>query len=213
MIRRFLQKVFLKIFFADSPPRLAFSQLFLSNVDAYKIDLQSIHNLYIDNTKEAKTSSLDLGCGLSPQNQFAADEVYGLDLVEDKSKKIFRCKLGFEKIPFEDSSFDYLTAYDLIEHIPRFSDSLNSNNPFIYFMNECYRVLKKDGVFLSMTPIYPYTGAFQDPTHNNIMTVDTFKLYFSEEKFDIASHYGITANFKIIDQKMYGQHLIAIMTK
>jgi hypothetical protein len=80
-------------------------------------------------------------------------------------------------------------------------------------MNECYRVLKKDGVFLSMTPIYPYLGAFQDPTHNNIMTVDTFKLYFSEDKLDIATHYGITANFRIIEQKMYGQHLIAVLTK
>lgn len=213
MINRILQKIFLKLFIVDSPNRLAFTQLFLSKVDPYEIDLQSIHNLYIDNSKETKTSSLDLGCGFSPQNRFAADEVYGLDLVENKRKKVFRCKLGFEKIPFEDSSFDYLTAYDLIEHIPRFSDSENSNNPFIQFMNECYRVLKKGGVFLSMTPIYPYMGAFQDPTHTNIMTIDTFKLYFSEEKYDIASHYGITANFKIIDQKMYGHHLIAVMTK
>jgi len=58
--------------------------------------------------------------------------------------------------------------------------------PFIYFMNECYRVLKKDGVFLSMTPIYPYLGAFQDPTHVNIITVDTFTNYFSNQKFWIA---------------------------
>jgi len=53
-------------------------------------------------------------------------------------------------------------------------------------MNECYRVLKKDGVFLSMTPIYPYLGAFQDPTHVNIITVDTFTNYFSNQKFWIA---------------------------
>jgi len=45
------------------------------------------------------------------------------------------------------------------------------------------------------------------------MTVDTFTLYFSEDKFDIASHYGITASFRIIEQKMYGQHLIAVLTK
>ena len=30
-----------------------------------------------------------------------------------------------------------------------------------------------------------YLGAFQDPTHNNIMTVDTFRLYFSEDKYDV----------------------------
>ena len=130
-----------------------------------------------------------------------------------KISKIFRCKLGFERIPFDDNSFDYITAYDLIEHIPRYSDSENSNTPFIQLMNECYRVLKKDGIFLSMTPVYPYLGAFQDPTHNNIITVDTFKHYFSEDKFKIAFHYGVTANFRILDQKMYGQHLIAVLTK
>ena len=37
-----------------------------------------------------------------------------------------------------------------------------------------------------MTPIYPYLGAFQDPTHNNIMTADTFR-YFFEDKISITS--------------------------
>ena len=206
-------KKLIRDFVHNSPSLLAFEHLFRSKIGAYKIDVQSIHNLYIDRSKKSNTSSLDLGCGLNPQNRFGADEVFGLDLLEDKNKKIFRCKLGFERIPFDDNSFDYMTAYDLIEHIPRYSDSENSSTPFIQFMNECYRVLKKDGIFLSMTPVYPYLGAFQDPTHNNIMTVDTFKYYFSEEKFKIASHYGITANFRIIDQRMYRQHLVAVMTK
>jgi len=64
-----------------------------------------------------------------------------------------------------------------------------------------------------MTPIYPYMAAFQDPTHNNIMTVDTFTFYFSDEKFHITPHYGIIANFKIRYQRMLGQHLIAVLEK
>jgi len=80
-------------------------------------------------------------------------------------------------------------------------------------MNECYRVLKVDGIFLSKTPIYPYLAAFQDPTHNNIMTVDTFKLYFSNKSDHIAKHYGITAEFKILYQSMLGAHLIAVLRK
>ena len=83
-------------------------------------------------------------------------------------------------MPFANDSFDYLTAYDLIEHIPRFSEISENGPPFIFFMNECFRVLKPGGIFLSMTPIYPYLGAFQDPTHNNIITADTFELYFSD---------------------------------
>ena len=209
MLKRLIVNWILK-----KPSLLLFMQLFRSKVGAYKIDLQSIHNLYADKSQKTKTVALDLGCGLEPQNRFGADDVFGLDLIENKDKKISRCRLGFEKIPFDDDSFDYLTAYDLMEHIPRYSDFEGGSNPFIQFMNECYRVLKKDGVFLSTTPIYPYLGAFQDPTHNNILTVDTFRLYFSEDKFNIASHYGITANFRIIEQKMmYGQHLVAVLTK
>ena len=188
------------------------ARLLGSKISSFKMDLQSIHDLYLLDSRE-NTSALDLGCGPIPQNKFKANDIVGIDLVENKKEKVIKCKLGYEKLPFDKDSFDYLTAYDLIEHIPRFSEISENGPPFIFFMNECYRVLKPGGIFLSMTPIYPFFGAFQDPTHNNIITVDTFKLYFSEKKYEIAHHYGITSNFKIIEQKMYGQHLIAVMTK
>ena len=188
------------------------ARLLGSKISSFKMDLQSIHDLYLLDSRE-NTSALDLGCGPIPQNKFKANDIVGIDLVENKKENVIKCKLGYEKLPFDKDSFDYLTAYDLIEHIPRFSEISENGPPFIFFMNECYRVLKPGGIFLSMTPIYPYFGAFQDPTHNNIITVDTFKLYFSEKKYEIAHHYGITSNFKIIEKKMYGQHLIAVMTK
>ena len=188
------------------------ARLLGSKIGSFKTDLQSIHNLYLLKSSE-NTSALDLGCGLAPQNRFKAKEIIGVDLIENKERNVIKCKLWYEILPFANDSFDYLTDYDLIEHIPRFSETSENGPPFIFFMNECFRVLKPSGIFLSMTPIYPYFGAFQDPTHNNIITVDTFKLYFSEHKNEIASHYGITSNFKILEQKMYGQHLIAVMTK
>ena len=101
----------------------------------------------------------------------------------------------------------------MLEHIPRYSDKNIETTPFIFLMNECYRVLKSGGLFLSKTPIYPYPAAFQDPTHNNILTEKTFEYYFSNKKFDIASHYGITANFHIKFQGIQGQHLLAILEK
>ena len=52
-------------------------------------------------------------------------------------------------------------------------------------MNECFRILKKGGVFLSMTPIYPSWGF--SSLHNNIMTADTFRYYFSEDKISIVN--------------------------
>jgi len=205
-------KNFISKLISLSPNLLAFKHLLRSNIRSYKIDLQSIHNLFLIKTVGTK-SALDLGCGSVPKNMFSADEIKGLDLIENNAENVFKCKLGFERIPFADNTFDYLTAYDLIEHIPRFSEVSENGPPFIFFMNECYRVLKKGGVFLSKTPVYPYLGAFQDPTHNNIITIDTFRLYFSNEKYDVAKHYGFDADFKIIDQKMYYQWLIAVMTK
>jgi len=175
--------------------------------------LQSVHDEYALSNNES-TVAVDLGCGLNPSNRFKSAKCYGVDLFEDNEKGVFKCNLGFEPLPFDSDSLDYLTAYDLLEHIPRFADlPAYGNTPFIFLMNECYRVLKKGGVFLSMTPIYPYMAAFQDPTHNNIMTVDTFTFYFSDEKFHIAPHYGIIANFKIRYQRMLGQHLIAVLEK
>ena len=35
-------------------------------------------------------------------------------------------------MPFANDSFDYLTAYDLIEHIPRFSEISENGPPFIF---------------------------------------------------------------------------------
>ncbi|MDC0507999.1 class I SAM-dependent methyltransferase [Luminiphilus sp.] len=163
---------------------------------------------------EENSVAVDLGCGPNPRNPFGASKALGVDLYEDEKKGILNCKLGFQKLPFDDGSVDYLTAYDLLEHIPRYSDNNEIGNaPFIFLMNECDRVLRKGGVFLSVTPIFPFLGAFQDPTHNNIMTVDTLKLYFSNEKSPIASHYGINTNFVVAFQRLYGQHLVVVLRK
>lgn len=80
-------------------------------------------------------------------------------------------------------------------------------------MNEISRVLKEGGIFLSSTPIYPYFTAFQDPTHNNIMTADTLRQYFSNQKFDVAERYGVKTNFEILYQKMMWHHLVAVLKK
>jgi SAM-dependent methyltransferase len=187
--------------------------LFVPRVGGMRGDLQGVHDRFINKDWD-ESIAVDLGCGPVPQNRFRATKCIGVDLYEDAETNVVKARLGFERLPFEDGSVDYLTAYDLLEHIPRYADLPEHGNvPFIFLMNECYRVLRKGGVFLSVTPVYPYLGAFQDPTHNNIMTVDTLRMYFSDQKREIAKHYGITANFEVCYQKMFGQHLIAVLRK
>ena len=156
--------------------------------------------------------SLDLGCGSKPRNFFNADLVYGIDIRDDLSANIFKADLILESIPFENESFEFVTAHDFLEHIPRIIYTPTRKNAFIEVMNEIWRILKKDGQFLSVTPAYPNAEAFRDPTHVNIITDETFPLYF-DDKNCLARMYGFKGSFIINDQKWNGPHLITLMTK
>ena len=158
------------------------------------------------------TKSLDLGCGLKPKNFFNADFVFGIDIRDDLSVGVYKADLVIESIPFSDNTFDYVTAHDFIEHIPRVIYLPERRNSFVELMNEIWRVLKIGGQFLSVTPAYPHAEAFRDPTHVNIITEETFSLYF-DNKICLAKIYGFKGYFEVTDQKWNGPHLITLLTK
>jgi SAM-dependent methyltransferase len=159
--------------------------------------------------------SLDLGCGKTPKNPFNAKNLYGVDIDYgvDESSNIFPCDLGAEELPFRDSFFDFVTAFDLIEHIPRIGyDGGKRSLPFVHLMNEVHRVLKPGGVFLSHTPAYPRLAAFSDPTHVNIITTLTFKTYFCAP-YSWAKRYGFNGEFKLVSQGWDGHNLVEFLMK
>ncbi len=151
------------------------------------------------------TRSLDLGCGRLPQNPFRADSLYGIDVYSDSTKNIVSADLALDRIPFEADFFEYVTAFDFIEHIPRVIYNPTRRNPFVELMNEIYRVLKPGGIFLSLTPAYPHPEAFQDPTHVNIITEKTFSRYF-DDTYCWARMYGFTGAFQMLSQEWYGEN-------
>lgn len=158
------------------------------------------------------TKSLDLGCGLQPKNPFNADEVFGIDVRDDIPANIRSADLAIEPIPFDDNLFDYVSAHDFLEHIPRVLYAPVRRNAFVELMNEIHRVLKTDGMFLSLTPAYPHAPAFRDPTHVNIITDETFPFYFDDVN-RWASAYGFKGAFKIEFQEWRGVHLLTVMRK
>ncbi|MEY4021719.1 MAG: hypothetical protein RI960_731 [Pseudomonadota bacterium] len=158
------------------------------------------------------TTTLDIGCGTNPRNPFAAQTTYGIDIRENPEKNIKYADLTVEKIPYPDAHFDYITAYDFLEHVPRVIYLPERRFPFIELMNEIHRTLKPNGVFLSHTPIYPFSPAFRDPTHVNIITEETFPMYF-DDTTQAGKMYGFNGSFKILDQVLKGPHLISILQK
>lgn len=163
------------------------------------------------------TKSLDLGSGPNPKNPFNADEVFGIDydIRNDLSPNIRRADLIIDPIPYDDDSFEYVTAHDFIEHVPRVIYMPARRQPFIELMNEVYRVLKTGGLFMSVTPAYPHGAAFIDPTHVNIIAEGTFPLYFGDSQPGCpwAAIYGFKGAFSIKIEEWRGPHLLTVMQK
>lgn len=150
------------------------------------------------------TRSLDLGSGSVPKNPYNADEVYGCDISvsPDYPESVIYWDAITQPIPWVDNHFDYVVCTDFLEHIPRiiylpglFGMPIRKQ-PFIDVMSEVWRVLKPGGTFLAKTPAYPRAEAFQDPTHVNFITENTWD-YFAGSLVGLCQQYGFKGQFRM----------------
>lgn len=154
--------------------------------------------------KDQEAVSLDLGCGNNPRNLFNASDLYGVDIRNDLNAKIKSANLAVDPIPWTSNYFDYCTAFDFLEHVPRVlacEQGSSTYFPFVDLMNEIWRVLKPGGLFFHQTPAFPCKQAFQDPTHVNILTEDTMPYYFCEpDLYASRIGYGFEGKFECVGQ-------------
>jgi SAM-dependent methyltransferase len=160
------------------------------------------------------TKSLDIGCGSVQRmkNPFGAEELFGVDLIAGLGPNIRQADLAVDPIPYDSDMFEFVSAFDIIEHVPRLVYVPHRRNSFVELMNEIWRVLKMGGFFVSSTPCYPHAAAFMDPTHVNIITEQTFLAYFDNVN-RWGSLYGFHGAFEVIQNEVRGTHLFSILRK
>ncbi len=150
------------------------------------------------------TKHLDLGCGISPRNPYAADSAFGCDIrdidfaLEKIAFEYKKVNLVVDPIPYPDNFFDSVSAYDFFEHVPRqlvLPDGQVANS-FINLMSEIHRVLKPGGKLLSLTPAFPNVAAFTDPTHVNFITENTHQYFVGANPS--GAIYGFKGAFDVI---------------
>jgi ubiquinone/menaquinone biosynthesis C-methylase UbiE len=94
-------------------------------------------------------SIVDLGCGkgLIYNNIACSDQTAlrtGIDLTRNSSKRYQHIVASATKLPFKDSVFSLVTAFSLIEHIPKAERAC--------FYKEARRVMKRRGTFVIQFP-------------------------------------------------------------
>ena len=108
---------------------------------------------------------LDVGCGTGANllmlSQYGDAE--GVDLSEDalafcRERGLEKVKLGAaEKLPYDDSTFDLVTALDVVEHL---DDDLAG-------LREMQRVLRPGGRVLLFVPTFMFLWGLQDDVSNH----------------------------------------------
>jgi len=132
---------------------------------------------------------LDIGCSLGYLVKEVLEEgidAYGIDISEYAIKNAVvenRVKYGsITDIPFEDNTFDVVSAFDVIEHIyPKDTEKA---------ILEMYRVLKNNGFLILTTPNPCFIGDWiYDLTHINVRPPKYWKEILKKYGFKVKLSY------------------------
>ena len=114
---------------------------------------------------DRKPRILDVGCGTGANLLMLSQygEAEGVDISEDalafcRERGLDKVKLGAgEELPYEDATFDLVTAFDVVEHM---DDDLAG-------LKEMRRVLRPGGHALIFVPTFMFLWGLQDDVSNH----------------------------------------------
>lgn len=139
---------------------------------------------FASRSQAAERRVLDLGCGMGGMLAELAEfgQVYGTDISQEALahcsnrgfRRVFRATGGH--LPFRDSTFDIVTAFDTIEHIPDDEQALS----------ECARILKPGGLIVVSVPAYQFLYTHQDRVvhHQRRYTARMLKKRLKDQGFE-----------------------------
>ena len=148
----------------------------------------------VENSNEKPRIHLDFGCGEQPRNPFKANEIISVDIYRTSELIPTEVIRPGDALPFSDSTFDSVSAYDVLEHLSR--DAADGRNLYIFYMNELHRVLKTNGKAVFIFPHYPGFTAFLDPTHVNFIPKSGVNFFTGSKGGPYYA--GIRTSYKII---------------
>jgi predicted SAM-dependent methyltransferase len=125
-------------------------------------------------------SLLQLGCGIRP---IASVEGFDTIVNHDKVKHHDYVDVGHNldvtPWPFEDASFDQITALDVMEHL---------KVDVQVWLDECWRILKPDGTLVLRLPAWDNPVSYRDPTHQRVYHNETF--HYWDRRMQLHKDYG-----------------------
>lgn len=166
---------------------------------------------------------LDIGCntgrgGEIIKNKFPEINLVGIDIISTRLNKIqsgiythLEC---ISILEFNTKfKFDYIVAGEVIEHIPK--------DEFLEMLLKCSDLLKEGGKILFTTPnpesLLVKLGrrkVFDDPSHINLMNIQTFKSIVNNSKLTIVELKGSGKMTNFIKNcsilSLYGSYLAVI---
>lgn len=161
---------------------------------------RGLYRAFLIKTFINPTKVLDVGCGLGFVVYYLRKfgiEAYGIDIsdyaVEHAlpSVKPYIKSGSILKIPFKDNSFDLITSFDALEHIPE--EQLSAA------IDECTRVSKKLQFHKIFTKDTNWLKGYldRDPSHVSVLTDEWWKGLWSKKKLKVSFPWWINLPFEL----------------